>query len=201
MAGWSWCAGLACGAVIAAIASASGATQSYDAYKNFTLKNNPNGAWSYLVAGSPLNDPVECENNKKFPCWWNDEQLPDSAIVGANKAGQSISYYTIILPPKYLVLDPESLDDVAVQWTAPSAGSVDVTGNFLAVDQDEASHTVAILHNTSTLKSYTISAYGQKEKFHLKVQVKNGDTISFVNYSGGQTDYLSTGLQAKLVPN
>jgi hypothetical protein len=192
---------MACAAVVAVVASGPASAQTYDAYKNFNLKKNPDGAWSYLVAGDLLSTKLpSCASISKFICWWNDGNEPDSAVVGANKTGMAISWATITLPAKYLVLDPESNNNVAVQWTAPAAGTLEVTGNFLGADHDEASHTVAILQNTTTLKSYTISSYGQKEKFHLSVQVDEGDTISFVSYTNGWT-YLSTGLQANLTLN
>lgn len=179
----------------------SASAQTFDAFKEFKLKDNPNGDWSYLFAGQLLTTKLKaCGGVTKFQCWWNDGQEPDSSVVGANKSGTTLSFETINLPPKHLLLDPESNADVSAQWTAPSAGSVEVTGNFLGVDTNEASHSVAILHNGTALKTFTMSAYQQESKFHLAFQVAAGDTISFASYTNGWTN-LSTGLQATIKLN
>lgn len=123
--------------------------------------------------------------------------MPNSAIVGANKSGSTVSFYTIVLPAKYMILDPENLSDVTVQWTASSSGEVRVTGNFLGVDTNEQSHNVAVLHNGEAIKSFTIGQYQQKDAFALTVDVAARDTISFASYTNGYA-YLSTGLQAAI---
>jgi hypothetical protein len=172
----------------------------YNAYKQFRLKANPNGDWSYLAGGELLNTKLKtCAGDKKFFCWWNGGSFPNSAIIGANKSGTTLSFDTIVLPPDYLDLDPENLGDDTLQWTAGASGTVLVDGNFIGVDTNEASHNVAVLHNGAVVKSYTISTYQQKEKFHLMIAVVTGDTISFVSYTNGAS-YLSTGLQAKITP-
>jgi hypothetical protein len=186
-------------AIALACSAGAASAQSYNAYGQFKLKHNPNGAWSYLTAGSPLATKLpDCANLSNFNCWWNKGSFPDSAIIGAATKHAAVSYETIVLPPKYLALDPESVGDVTVQWTAPSAGQVLVSGNFLGVDTNEASHTTAVLHNGVTLKTFTIATYQQKAKFHLTVTVAAGDTIGFASYTPGGYSYLTTGLQAKI---
>ena len=117
--------------------------------------------WSYLVDGTLLGQQIECGNISQWLCWWNGGGEPDSTVIGANETGAPVSYLTITMPAGYLNLDPESLQ-VTLQWTAPAAGTYRVKGNFLGVDTNEASHPVAIVHNTTTLYSNTISSFNQK---------------------------------------
>ncbi len=190
---------LALGAVFALTLQAQPVmAQKMDAWKQFSLKQNPNGQWSYLAAGELQTKTLKkCGNVKRLLCWWNGGQVPNSAVVGANKSGSTVSFYTIVLPAKYLLLDPENLSDVAVQWTASSTGTVRVTGNFLGVDTNEQSHDVAVLHDGVAVKSFTIGQYQQQVPFAVTVDVAPGDTISFASYTNGYA-YLSTGLQAEI---
>jgi hypothetical protein len=183
-----------------AFTSAPALAQTSNAYSQFKLKHNPNGAWSYLGAGAVLGSKLpDCAGLSNFNCWWNGGQLPSSAIIGAATKHAAVSYDTIVLPASTLALDPENIGSVAVQWTAPSAGQAVISGRFLGVDTNEASHSVAVLHNGTALKSYTIAHYQQKAKFHLSVTVAAGDTISFISYTPGSNyGYLTTGLQAKI---
>ena len=124
--------------------------------------------------------------------------IPPSSVPRPSDA--AVSYDTIVLPAATLALDPENTGDVTVLWTAASAGTVVVTGNFLGVDTSEASHKVAVLHNGTALKTFTIASYQQKAKFHLSLTVAAGDTIGFASYTPGQYSYLTTGLQVKIIP-
>lgn len=173
--------------------------QTFDAYKQFKLHHNPNGPWSYLAGGTILTGKlVNCASVTGYNCWWNKGSEPNSAIVGAAEKHASVSYDTIVLPADYIALDPEDVGDATVEWTAPSAGQAVIAGNFLGVDTNEASHSVAVLHNGTALKTFTISAYKQKSKFHLSVTVAVGDTITFSSYTPNAYSYLTTGLQAKI---
>ena len=85
-----------------------------------------------------------------------------------------------------------------MQWTAPTAGSVVIAGNFLGIDTSEATHTVAVTHNGAALKTWSVSTYKQKIKFNFAVAVKAGDTIAFQNITNNAYANLSIGLQATI---
>ena len=187
----------ACGAFLTIQARA----QSYDAYKQFSIKQNPAGSWSYVAAGQLLTTPTKtCNNIAKDYCWTNGKSgFPNVAAVEANKTGTTLHYADVVLPAKYLDFDPQGVASVAFQWTAPASANVVVSGNFLGVATDQGSHQVAVLHNGTQIATYTISAYQQKETFSLPVTVAAGDTIAFTSYTGNGGGALSTGLQAKIV--
>jgi hypothetical protein len=191
---------LAAAFVLSAYAGQAPAT-TYDAFKQFSIKMNPNGPWSYVAAGQILpNSNTKCNGIKKDYCWTsNGAGFPDVAAAEANKTGKTISYADVSLPASYLDMDPEGVTSVAFQWQAKVAGTVSVTGNFLGVASDQGSHDVAILHNGTSLLSVTISSFQQKQAFKLKVAVAAGDTIAFTCFTGNGGGALSTGLQAKIV--
>jgi hypothetical protein len=172
----------------------------YDAFKQYSIKINPNGPWSYLTAGQLLTlKHKNCNSLKKDYCWTNNNDgYPTETADEANKSGKTIQYLDVVLPANYLDFDPEQGANVAFQWTAPTSGKIQVSGNFLGVATDEGSHQVAVLHNGTALGTYTIEQYQQKQNFEFSVTVAAGDTISFISYTGNNGDALSTGLQAKI---
>jgi hypothetical protein len=189
--------------VLGAVACHAGqaAAQTYDAFKQFSIKDNPSEAWSYLAAAQKLTAKLTtCDGIKKLYCWTNEgTSFPNVAAAEANKTGASAQYADVTLPANYLDLDPQGLASVGFQWTAPAAATIHVTGNFLGVASDEASHNVAVLYNGTPLVTYTISRFQQKETFRLHLSVAAGDTIAFTSYTANGGGALSTGLQAKIV--
>ncbi len=173
----------------------------YDAFKQYSIKINPNGPWSYLTAGKLMTlRHRTCNSLKKDYCWTNNNDgYPTETADEANKSGKTVTYLDVVLPADYLDFDPEQGANVAFQWTAPTAGKVTISGNFLGVATDEGSHQVAVLHNGAALGTYTIAQYQQKQDFKFAATVAAGDTISFVSYTGNNGGALSTGLQAKIV--
>jgi hypothetical protein len=186
--------------VFAVIAVPAAHAQTYDAFKQFSIKYNPSGPWSYLAGGALLTvKDTKCNSITKDYCWTRGTGFPNIASDEANKTGTAIHYADVNLPASYLDFDPQGISNVTFQWTAPASGEVIVSGNFLGVATDEGSHEVAVLHNGAVLTQYTISAYQQKEIFKLSVTVAAGDTIGFASFTGNGGGALSTGLQAKIV--
>jgi hypothetical protein len=183
------------------VATSTGTTGVYDAGSQFSTKSNPHGAWSYLVNGSLLTTAVPNSvcGVKQFKDWWNGQQEPDSASVTANKTTSSheCTTYPITIPADTLNLDPESLPDVTVQWTASAAGKYAVVGSFTPDEACDPDHPVAILHNGSSVYSNTVTA-SSTDSFDTTVKVAKGDTVSFVVYTGTTWTCLGTGLKATL---
>jgi hypothetical protein len=62
-----------------------------------------------------------------------NEAIPDSATITENTASTTqTDSNTIILPPSDLNLDQENVGNVAVRFTAPTAGIYTFTGSFSA---------------------------------------------------------------------
>jgi MYXO-CTERM domain-containing protein len=171
----------------------------YSAVGDFSIAGNPNGVWSYDYSGvrfSQVGGSVP-----GFNYWWDGQGEPDSSIVGLNVSGSPIPYLPgLTLPTNYLVMDPEGNSDVEVLFTAPTAGSYSITGNFLAIDANEHDHAVGIFDNGNSIFSSTISSYGQSDGFSLNETLNAGDTIGFVVDTGYDGIYynLSTGLAATI---
>jgi hypothetical protein len=145
------------------------------------------------------------------PVWWNELPLPQTAYVVNNSTGSTVSYSnTVNLPANSLGLDPQSVANVAVNFTAPSTGVYDVIGNFLGIDTGEYLHPVEIVAGSSTvLFSGNIGSYGALDNFNFSTSLTAGETLSFLVKTGnpdggcstaGASGFcnLSTGLQAQI---
>ena len=186
------------GAVSPMASAATAPTTVYSAVTNFSVARNPNGTWTYLAAGSPLGSVDQGCNALGLACRWNGQPVCNSASIAAGTTGRPISHLTIRLPVDHLNLDPESINNVAVRWTAPASGSFEIQGDFLGVDTSEQSHPVAIRDEVTTIYSNKISAFGQRLAFNLTRTLRQGETVDFVVYTGSACTYLSTGLKATI---
>ena len=65
------------------------AAQTYDAFKQFSIKDNPSETWTYVAAGQKLTDKITiCDEIKKLNCWTNGgTSFPNTAAAEANKTG------------------------------------------------------------------------------------------------------------------
>ena len=168
---------------------------SYNAVNDFSITSgNPNGLWSYLAAGTPLS--LTGDNPQGILYWWNGGALPNYASINENISGSIIP---VDFRPDHLNLDPQSLANVMVRFTAPTAGTYVITGDFLATDEGaEHTHAVQILDDGTAVLSGSISSTDQDIPFSLTETLNAGDTIDFVvdTGSGGDFSYLGTGLSA-----
>ena len=174
----------------------------FDAVANFSQTTNPNGVWSYLVAGSLLT--TYQSSNPSFvglDYWWNGQAVPNSSIVAWNSTGSTQTYSsTVVLPANALLLDVEDNSNVDVRFTASAAGTYTITGYFLGVDTSEVSHGVAILDNSANVFSGTIASYAQKDMFSLTETLGVGGTLDFESLTPGTPYNLGTGLAVTIAP-
>jgi hypothetical protein len=115
-------------------------------------------------------------------------------VILQNVTGSAFVNLTVTDPTNTLYLDPQS-GSVAVLFTAPSAGTYTIAGNFLGIDKFENSHPVSILDNGLVVWSGTIASYGADDSFNFAETLKAGDTISFDmgTGSGGSCFYCNLG--------
>jgi len=182
---------------VGAFGAASGAA-AYDAVADFSVAGNPKGTWSYLAGGALLRSVQKTCDTQGMSCRWNGKAICNSAIVGASTTGGPISWATLRLPADHLEMDPEAVSNVRVRWTAPTAGSFEIKGDFLAVDTSQRIHPVAILSSGKQIYANTISSFGQQLGFDLTQKVTQGQTIDFVVSTGSACSFLSTGLKATI---
>lgn len=179
------------------IAPAAQAT-TFNDVSDFSL-NNPTGAWSYLAGGKVLGTTVNNCGGGSLECLTNGLGLPDSASVIKNMTGTTVTTAgNVKIAPDHLNLDPEGVSNVAVEWTAPTAGYYSIVGDFLGDDLHQVSHRVEITDNGVDIFSSVISAFGQLDAFSMELQLSAGDQIEFIVDTGSTYTDLSTGLAATI---
>lgn len=174
------------------------ADTTYDLVTGFSASSNPNGVWSYDYNGSPFlaTQGSSSVNGTGLPGWWTGQAVPNSLVIALNDTGSTVVLSTVSVPTSTLWLDPES-GSVSVVFTAPSAGTYTIAGDFLGIDSVGNSHPVEVLDDGSIVFSGTISSYGQSDPFDLTETLAAGDTISFyvgTGSSGCSYCFLGTAL-------
>jgi hypothetical protein len=166
--------------VLLVCARALSANTVYNVVTGFSSSSNPNGVWSYdYNGGAYLNTQGYSNlNGTGLPGWWTGQAVPNSLIIAQNITGSTFSSSTVTVPTGALWLDPES-GNVSVVFTAPSAGTYTIAGDFFGVDSYENSHPVEILDDGAIVFSGTLSSYGQNDTFDFAETLAAGGTISF----------------------
>ncbi|HEX4180045.1 MAG TPA: PEPxxWA-CTERM sorting domain-containing protein [Caulobacteraceae bacterium] len=188
------------GSILAAAAAGAAQAASYDAVTGFS---SPGSIWSYSAAGTALTDLVSPPNGLgNLPFLWNQGAVPYSVTLSQNATSSEVDFETIRAAPNSLSLDPESLANVAVTFTAPSAGRYTFSSVFTGDDVGEHTHGVEVDVNGSSAFTDTIASFGATASFGEAVTLTKGDTISFL-VDGGSLDNcgfcnLSTGLTATI---
>jgi hypothetical protein len=181
-------------AALIAVAAASNvnADTTYNMVTGFSNTSNPNGVWTYEYNGTAFTDAQGISS--ALPGWYNGGTQPNSIVILQNVTGSAFVNLTVTDPTNTLYLDPQS-GSVAVLFTAPSAGTYTIAGNFLGIDKFENSHPVSILDNGLVVWSGTIASYGADDSFNFAETLKAGDTISFDmgTGSGGSCFYCNLG--------
>lgn len=193
----------------------SASAESADIVLGFSASNNPNGVWSYYYTPSGGSatlftqnaNPVYYNNNTPpldllLPGWSTNSAVPGFQYIVQNTTGSTVYPYqsgypsTVTVPNNTLWMDPEN-GSVSVVFTAPTAGTYAIDGDFLGIDSGENSHPVQILDDGTVVWSGTISSFGQDDPFGLLESLNTGDTIAFdvlTGSSGCTYCNLSTGL-------
>lgn len=174
----------------------------FNAVTDFSPAQNQGGAWAYgyrpanggAFAVLPNNDNLyglaAGLHTWYLPGVWN---LP---AVFHNGTGSTQSYYGATQPIDLLNLYPGGNGERSVvRWTAPSAGTAQVTGRFQGLDATTTA--VAVVKNGSaTLASGNVNGPGNQATFSLTVAMAAGETIEFQVSYNGEISHDSTGLAA-----
>lgn len=178
----------------------------YSARNDFSLVSNPNDVWSYgtlsAFTSGALTLFATAESNRDFTgerVWDNNGSYPTRAAVYDNVSGSQATNGTVVVPTNQLILDGES-SIADVRWTAPTAGTYNVTGLFQRDDTNAQPVSVRIIENgTITLFSAdNFTTNGNQQLFALSnLTLPAGTTLDFAE-GAGQAANDSTGLQATI---
>src|SRR5712692_2496056 len=146
---------------------------------DFSAASNPNGVWSYDYNGVAYTSSQGFPNLLPgVPAWWTGLSVPNSLIIGQNVTGSPVTTSTVTIPNNTLWMDPES-GNVSVVFTALSAGTYTILGDFRGIDTTGNSHPVNIFVNGISVWSGVISSFGAVDSFSFSESLSAGDTISF----------------------
>lgn len=182
----------------------------YDAASQFSATNNPSGVWSYgytYALGGTFNlYPNTTLWSSGGIEGWVDNSIAQSGVptVAYNPTGSSITQGTVTLLPGQMLFHPGPTTYSVVQFTAPSAGTYDVTAQFEKVDWDGRNYNtyVYVLENGTPLMGPTsVSGFEIPTSLFASgpLSLIAGNTIDFV-VQAGDSGYLynSTGISAQV---
>jgi hypothetical protein len=180
----------------------------FNAASDFSVTNNPNGAWRYgwsSSLGSNFNLYSNSGNLTPTIDLWYDSANTGSPSVSHNStATEDNSHPTITYQPSELNFHPGYYGEYSiVRWIAPEAATYSLATMFTGLDHVGPTTTnVHVLHNNIVLFSNLINGFGPSstKSFATAGTVQAGDTIDFaVGYGSNQTYfYDSTGLDATI---
>jgi hypothetical protein len=189
-----------------------GVAQAYNAAGDFSIGNNPNGAWSYGYSygvGSAF--ILDTTNTASYGPglalggWMgNVDSSPGANYPYALKnftAHPVTNNLTTVYQPGQLGLQPGSSNlESRVRWTASSSGTFSINTTFSSLDAVfGASVDVHILHNGSSIFNSAVNP--NPATFSAPQSILAGDTIDFLVGNGGNgLNGDSTGLSVTIVP-
>ncbi len=176
----------------------------YDLVAGFS-GSNPNGVWSYVANGSLMGTySAACPGSPTgIACWSNSQSVPNLARVEANTTSGVFTSGTVVYSVGYLNIDPQSIVNAGVQFTAPTTGTYAFSGNFIGDDSTGNSHGVSIVLNgsTSLFSGAAITGTSSTDSFSFNQPLTAGDTVLFTvgqATTGLTYGYLTTGLQGTI---
>jgi len=185
---------------LAATLSAPAMATSYDAVTDFNASSNDAGnTWTYRSGSDGNGSLVTNTGNTGASAgslpYWNGSPYP--YIVQNNTSTLQTNGGTVLYEPNALHLDGGGVG-AEVRFTAPTAGSYDLSASFFTGDTSMVTHTVKIIENgTTSLYSDSLSN-GTTGSFSQTVTLGAGDWLSFVSTADGGASFAGTSLQASL---
>jgi hypothetical protein len=199
---------LSCVLFLNAVRASNG--QSYDARQDFSIANNPNGAWSYGMLSSTTGGTFTLYNttmvNAEFPgsIEWNNgsTSVPNYSGVIKNTTSSTASWAGVNqLPPNLLAVAPEN-SSADVRWESPATGLYDVSGFFQRIDTTSSQPlAMGIVENgTTTLFSVTnFITFNDPAPFSFSdLSFPVGTTLDFYAFATGQPYDIGGGLAATI---
>ena len=195
-------------AFILGIAAKPSFSAIFNVASDFSLTNNPNGAWRYGWSSSLESNFNLYSNSGKFTptidSWYYSTKAWPPSVLHNSTATEDNSHPTITYQPNQLGFHPGYYGEYSiVRWIAPEAATYSLATMFTGLDYIGPTTTdVHVLHNNIVLFSNLINGFGASstKSFATAGTVQAGDTIDFaVGYGSNQTYwYDSTGLDATI---
>jgi hypothetical protein len=172
----------------------------YDAAGDFSLTNNPNGAWSYgwvsatnldLILYTIIDTPYGLKEwTGPFP---RDPNLTTVPCVIVNDTGTSISAIDNVYQVHRLNAHPGPNNERSVvRWTAPESGAVRIASAFEGRDAALSTTTGgSVYYNGNRLFIGAVNGYGAASRisFTTNLLVAAGDTVAFIVDYGSNGNY------------
>jgi hypothetical protein len=184
------------------IASPGHASTIYNLSSDFSTTNNPNGVWSFVQGTTLLSPEVPLNDgnalyNIALPGYWgtgNDLNTNTPDVIKASADGSTASPFTDndFLTGDVLVHSPNSGDPVFIDWTAPSAGTIDLSASvWYAHSPVVRSNDVTLSLDTTTLSTATVDDSNNRTDQipfdETDLSVSAGEVLSFeFEMSAGQ---------------
>lgn len=191
------------GAACIALTSAAHAT-TWSASGDFSSSSNPNGAWSYLEGNVAY---TATETLGGLTGWYDAAGSSAVPAVLGNTTGAATTFGTLTVQTNELLVHPwidnsgNPVDSI-VRWTAPAAGTYDITGFFQRIDNTVGAGdgvTFDLLAGGTSLTSGAIgSSNYNAQTFSYVETLAAGQSVDFAVGPGSNFFYDSTGLNATI---
>lgn len=195
-------------AAAAFVASTAEAGTIYDAAKDFSSSNNPNGVWSYgwtQTLGSAFVQDAQNGSEQGLDFWHGTTIGAFSSLypyVAHNGTDSTILYYGgVNYAPGQMTLHPGPDGQYAdVRFTSPNAGAYSLAAAFTGVDTLGTSTDVHIFLNGVSIFDGAVNGNGASQDYTGSLTLSVGDVVDFVVGYGSNRSYNSdsTALSATL---
>ena len=187
-------------AVIAATLSGPALATTYNAVTDFSATSNPTGVWSYRNddPSQTLLNTTAITGAGSLPYWGYNNSY---AYVVDNNTANAYFGGTVVYRANYMTVDGGSVGAI-VRFTASTAGTYGITGNFQSNDSSPSIHGVSVVDNNGTsLFSGTTPGYNSDPTaspvtFSFNATLAAGGYLDFISSGVSGGSFASTGLQA-----
>ncbi|HIJ86238.1 MAG TPA: LamG domain-containing protein [Desulfuromonadales bacterium] len=198
------------GALLFGGAAVVQAAQSFDLAKDFAIKKNPNGPWSYgysATRGSAFKLFNTTFDQMIYGGHMIAWQLPygDPTFAGAEqpivKALEAIDqHWSVFTPTGTVTMHPGPAgDNSVIRWTAPETATYKIDGAFTGRDINGTTTDVAVLSGNVQIFSENVFGFNNPYPFTATMPVHKGQTVDFtVGYGGNGYICDSTGIAATI---
>jgi hypothetical protein len=183
--------------------SVPASAQIYDAAKDFSFVENPNGAWRY-GSSADLDSPFVLSSHavahgNSVAGWSSAAESPGYPFTLT--AAFNVQWGTSLFAPGWLSLHPESFGAYnVVKWIASKPGLYQVKGVFDSFNSRAtgriATVNLHLRHNQSGLWQEALNESASRTETAHTLKLNAGDHLDFVVGSAGSSDFDTVGFQA-----